>query len=327
MHVKATVIVPTFNHGPLLLRAVQSALAQSVRELEIFIVGDGVTDATRAAAQELVRLDSRVRFFDNPKGPSRGELWRHAALAQASGEIVCYLCDDDLWLPDHVEVLYELLRGAHFAGAWPVRVDIDGSIDTWPVSLQDPAFRESLLGGQNYFGLSCGAHTLAFYKSLSHGWRTTPAGKPTDLHMWQQLLGQPGCVAVSGPHPTVVMFPSPPRAAWTLDERLLEVDAWLASPDSARHPLERRLLAVMFRRLATTQLALASEVSRHAAWASEHTRCNTDLAAERQGRALAEAQLALLTRSLTWRSREWLTRLPFVAPAIRQLVRAVRALT
>ena len=91
----ATVLIPTYNHGSLLRYSVASALRQTVRDLEIFIVGDGVPDATREIVAEL-QHDPRVRFFDNPKGPRHGELHRHAALRQASGEIVCYLSDDDL---------------------------------------------------------------------------------------------------------------------------------------------------------------------------------------------------------------------------------------
>ena len=69
---------------------------------------------------ELTAADPRVRWFDNPKGPRHGELHRHAALQEARGEIVCYLCDDDLWLPDHVERMRALLDGARLRVHAPV---------------------------------------------------------------------------------------------------------------------------------------------------------------------------------------------------------------
>ena len=96
---RATVVIPTFDHGPLLGLAVDSALRQSV-PVEVFIVGDGVPEAHKAFIRDLTAGDARVRFFDHPKSPGRGEAYRHAALAQARGEIVCYLCDRDLWLAD-----------------------------------------------------------------------------------------------------------------------------------------------------------------------------------------------------------------------------------
>jgi glycosyltransferase involved in cell wall biosynthesis len=47
MTLAATVLVPTHDHGLTLLRSVRSALRQTVEELEVFVVGDGVPDETR----------------------------------------------------------------------------------------------------------------------------------------------------------------------------------------------------------------------------------------------------------------------------------------
>lgn len=85
----ATVVIPTFNHGPTLLYSVASALEQTVQDIEVFIIGDGVPDVTREIVGNFIGQDKRVRFFDNPKGPRHGEIYRHQALAEASGEIVC----------------------------------------------------------------------------------------------------------------------------------------------------------------------------------------------------------------------------------------------
>ena len=69
---KATVLVPTHDHGPTLLYSVRSALAQTVPDIEVFIVGDGVPDVTREVVARLMDEDKRIRFFDNPKGPRHG---------------------------------------------------------------------------------------------------------------------------------------------------------------------------------------------------------------------------------------------------------------
>ncbi len=185
---RATVLVPTFDHGPTLNYAVRSALDQTVADIEVFIVGDGVPPLARGFIEELVGEDSRVRLFTNDKGPRHGEIHRARALEEASGEIVCYLSDDDLWLPDHLEVMRELLEEADFAHCLPVRVEPDGSIGVWPVDLTKEADRELLLSGENRIPLSCSGHTLAAYRRLPHGWRTTPDNVPTDLYMFQQFL-------------------------------------------------------------------------------------------------------------------------------------------
>jgi hypothetical protein len=211
----------------MVVRAVRSVLAQTMPDLEVFVVGDGVPDETRELMKDLVREDARIRFFDNDKGPRHGELHRSAALTHAGGEIVCYLSDDDLWLPDHVETMRALLDEHDFAHTMPVWLAVDGSIGIFDVDLSDPRHRERHLVGTNAIPLSCAGHTVAAYRRLPHGWRTTPAGIPTDLYMWQQFLAEPGIRARSGWAATVVHFPSPERAGWTDEERLAELDAWV----------------------------------------------------------------------------------------------------
>ncbi|HYA08203.1 MAG TPA: glycosyltransferase, partial [Gaiellaceae bacterium] len=83
MTLAATVLIPTHDHGPTLLRSVGSVLAQTVPELEVLVIGDGVPDVTRELMAKVTAGDERVRFFDHPKGPRHGELYRHAALQEA----------------------------------------------------------------------------------------------------------------------------------------------------------------------------------------------------------------------------------------------------
>jgi glycosyltransferase involved in cell wall biosynthesis len=122
MSVTATVIVPTHDHGPTLRYALASARAQTVTDLEVLVIGEAVPELTRELVGDIARRDERVRFFDRPKGERHGELYRHEVLADARGEIVCYLCDDDLWLPNHVELVREALSASDFVGAQTVHV-------------------------------------------------------------------------------------------------------------------------------------------------------------------------------------------------------------
>jgi hypothetical protein len=210
----------------MLLRSVRTALEQSIRDVEIFIIGDGVTDVARDIVAELIQ-DPRVRFFDRPKGPRVGEHYRHAILDEARGDIVCYLSDDDLWLPRHVETLAKLLEQADFAHSLPVQVEPGGALRSLTIDLALRQYRELILAGINRIPLSTAGHTLAMYRRLPHGWRTTPDGIPTDLYMWQQFLADPGCRALSGTRPTALGFPSPPRRDWSMEQRLAEMDRWI----------------------------------------------------------------------------------------------------
>lgn len=222
----ATVVIPTFNHGPTLLYSVASALEQTVQDIEVFIIGDGVPDVTRQIVSNFSRQDPRVRFFDNPKGPRHGEIYRHQALAEATGEIVCYLSDDDLWLPDHVETLRSLLDEADYANALMLHLDAAGRLGVAPLDLSYPGERELVVMGRKGTSLSSMTHTLEMYRRLPYGWRTTPDGIYTDYYMQQQFLGEGSCRAASSMRPTMLKFKSPDRAGWTLDQRVIELEQW-----------------------------------------------------------------------------------------------------
>ena len=252
MSPRATVLIPTHNHGPTLVRAVNSVLAQTLRDIEVFVIGDGVPDITREIMTDFQRRDERVRFFDHPKGPRHGEVYRHAALAEARGEIVCYLGDDDLYFPDHVETMRQALRDVDFAHAPSVNIAPNDVIAPYMMDLSVPATRTSILGLRG-LSLSCGAHTLQMYRRLPYGWRTTPEATPTDLFMWQQILADPDCRAWSGTRPTVLHFPSPWRTQWTVDERCAELDRW--STKLADGVQRERLLLEILDRLVRDQAA------------------------------------------------------------------------
>ena len=332
MTVVATVLVPTHDHGPTLLRSVPSALAQTVGELEVFVVGDGVPDVTREVMSELTAADERVRFFDNPKGPRHGELHRHEALREARGDIVCYLSDDDLWLPGHVEQLRSLLSNADFAHARPLWIETGGRPHPWVVDLGRPFYRQLLLSGQNRIPLPCGGHTLDLYRRLPAGWRTTPSGTPTDLYMWQQILAVPGCRAVSGSLATVLHFPSPARKGWSIDERLAELDAWAARLGDRELPAE--LAQRLLESLEADAEALESDVAGLRQQLAEVDRDRARLSRRLDGldarlraadadRARLDTQLAELNASVTWRLRARLVGLPAVGRLLRLAAKAL----
>ncbi|MBI2911493.1 MAG: glycosyltransferase family 2 protein [Chloroflexi bacterium] len=308
-----TVLIPTHDHGPTLYHSVRSALGQTVGEIEVLVVGDGVPDTTREIVAELMREDERVRFLDNPKGPNRGEVHRHAALQHAQGDIVCYLPDDDLWLPDHVATVQALLREAEFVHTLPIWVGADGAVGTWNVDLALPFFREMLQSGANRVPFGCGAHTLAMYRQVP-GWRTTPEGSfrdLTDLHMWQQFLAHPECRVVSSPRPTAVTFPSPERSGWTMAQRLEELARWsqkLGDPVGREEFLLEVLASEASERAQMEVRAGALQV--HANAVSERVR-------------VLDEELGSIHRLPSWRLRKWLLRWPPLEPINRWVGRAL----
>lgn len=220
-----TILIPTYRHAALLPYSVRSALAQTGASFELFVVGDGVEDDTRAALEPFLS-DPRVRFFDYPKGQRHGERNRHEALQDAEGRIVCYLSDDDLLLGDHIVEMARLLEDADFAHSAPVFVKPDGSLRYGPIDVARPEFHALLLGGWNQISLTGAAHTIDAYRRLPYGWRPAPLPGATDLYMWQQFVGLPSFRGSTGTRLTHLHLADADRHDVAVSERVAELEHW-----------------------------------------------------------------------------------------------------
>ena len=212
----ATIILPTTaDRGLLLPLVVQAIQQQQVTDFELFIIGDGVDALTRTVIEDLVRQDDRIRFFDHPKHPRRGEEYRHAALQKAQGRIVAYCCDRDLWLPNHLTELDRHLQSANFVSGYYYRV--------MPNQTLDAPLRNSRL---DQTVLSAIGHTLALYNALPVGWHTTPPEWPTDVYMSRKLLAHPDCRPVFGYTPTFLYVKRGDHPGLSTPERYAELAYW-----------------------------------------------------------------------------------------------------
>jgi glycosyltransferase involved in cell wall biosynthesis len=236
-----TVVIPTHDHADTLRYSVRSVQWQTCQDFELFIVGDGVPDRTREIARELIAADPRIRFFDFPKGKRLGELNRHEALKEAHGRLVCYQADDDLWFPEHLEVMAGLLEDHDLAHCMQIDVATDGGVTSWMFDAKaDPLALQKMRGSATGFGLASGGHRLDAYRRLPMGWNPAPAGINSDLHFWLQFLEQPSCRYVSSKWPRVVHLSSVTRKQWDLTRRVDELAGWW---DRIQTPAQRERLA------------------------------------------------------------------------------------
>ena len=103
---KVSVIIPTYNRADLLPRAVNSVLAQTYQDYEVIIVDDYSPDDT----QEVIAAftDPRVRFIRH-KTNRRQSASINTGIANARGEYIAFLDDDDEWLPNKLRGQTEIL--------------------------------------------------------------------------------------------------------------------------------------------------------------------------------------------------------------------------
>lgn len=222
-----TIILPTTgNRGSLLPFSVGSIQNQTEQDFEIFIIGDGVAEPSKKTIRNLLEKDKRIRFFDHSKHDRRGEVYRHKALKEARGDFICYICDRDMWLPDHLETVASILSDFNFASTTFINVREDQSLSTG----QYIGYfgKEADSGHPNKVGISLSnaAHTLDLYNALPFGWRTTPEGFYTDIYMWMQFLDHPRCRAYSHTKPTTLYFKRGHFPGISVSQRETELRRW-----------------------------------------------------------------------------------------------------
>ncbi len=89
-----SVIIPSYNRAPLLARAIESVLAQTLSPCEIIVVDDGSSDGTA----ELVSNNfPQCRYIQQPNSGVSSA--RNRGIAASSGEWLAFLDSDDEWLP------------------------------------------------------------------------------------------------------------------------------------------------------------------------------------------------------------------------------------
>lgn len=102
-----SVIIATYNRQDFIVEAVQSALDQTYKNIEVIIVDDGSTDDSSSVIDRAFGEDSRVSYYyqDNNK---RASAFNHG-LQYARGEYVAIVDSDNRWLPRRLELGYEAL--------------------------------------------------------------------------------------------------------------------------------------------------------------------------------------------------------------------------
>ncbi len=151
-----SVYLPTRNRLALLQRAVNSVLGQTYPCVELVVVNDGSTDATRTYLDRLCGVDARVKAIHNETsvGAPRS---RNMAIQCASGEFVTGLDDDDYFHPDRIRALVEHWQaleqaGQHFSSIFTQDLIVQGvkhTLSTKPESVSaEELFFYNVIGNQ-----------------------------------------------------------------------------------------------------------------------------------------------------------------------------------
>jgi len=125
-----SVIIPAYNAAAFIGEALDSALAQTYRTLEVIVIDDGSTDDTATIVQQFAARDSRVRLLQQVNlGVAAA---RNFGIEQSRGSLLAPLDADDIWHPDKIA---KQVMAMHAGGpsvalvyAWSSLIDEGGNV-------------------------------------------------------------------------------------------------------------------------------------------------------------------------------------------------------
>ncbi len=107
-----SILMATYNRRHRLIRAIESVRAQTYPNWELCLVCDGGTPV-----DDIVEKfnDPRIIFKHNPQNKGYGHT-ANTAFSMSKGQYIACLGDDDVWRPNHIEMLMGALLSQNKAG-------------------------------------------------------------------------------------------------------------------------------------------------------------------------------------------------------------------
>ena len=104
---RVSIVIPVYNGSGYLRDAIDSALAQTYRNVEVIVVNDGSSDGGKTRAIALSYGD-RLRYFEKENGGVSTAL--NLGIQKMTGDYFSWLSHDDLYYPHKIAAQIELLR-------------------------------------------------------------------------------------------------------------------------------------------------------------------------------------------------------------------------
>ena len=179
-----SIVVPLYNKGNHIEDTLRSVLKQEYTSYEIIVVDDGSTDD--GPAKVLLFNDSRIRLFcKRNAGVSSA---RNKGIEEARGTYIAFLDADDLWDPEYLMQMSQLIRKYPDGGAYGC---------DWFYKYGDTIYSETVMlpdGKLDYFKVALKrpclwtSSTILHYKLFSNrDWFNENIDMGEDLDLWARV--------------------------------------------------------------------------------------------------------------------------------------------
>lgn len=106
---RVSIITPYYNGGRFIEKAVESLISQSYSDIEILIVNDASPDNPFELLGNLKKNDVRIRILHHSENKGIAAA-RNTAIRNSTGSYIALLDQDDIWLPDKLQVQMEFIK-------------------------------------------------------------------------------------------------------------------------------------------------------------------------------------------------------------------------
>lgn len=203
-----SIVIPVYNGADYLADAIDSALAQTYKKVEVIVVNDGSTDEGASKAVALT-YGERLRYVEKPNGGVATALNR--GVAEMSGDYFSWLSHDDLYLPNKIEsqinALAQMPDPARCVVYGDCAVFSGDSATAKPLTLpptQPGDFRHFITTSNELHGCTLLVPRLAF---AEHGGFNPALRTTQDYDLWFRMAAGfsfvhlPGVVVLARNHP------------------------------------------------------------------------------------------------------------------------------
>uniref|UniRef100_UPI00112F8C15 glycosyltransferase family 2 protein n=1 Tax=Campylobacter TaxID=194 RepID=UPI00112F8C15 len=110
---KISIIIPVYNVEKYISQCLDSAINQSLKDIEIIIVDDCGSDKSMDIAQEYAKNDSRIKIIKNSQNMGLF-LTRCEGIKSATGEYILNLDSDDFLDLRACEIAYNATKDGYY---------------------------------------------------------------------------------------------------------------------------------------------------------------------------------------------------------------------
>lgn len=114
-----SVIIPVYNKGPYVKKALDSVLGQCFRNFELIVVDDGSMDDSLSVVESVLKGNTIPHQVIHQQNAGVSTARNNGVMA-ASGDYICFLDADDWWTPFFLEKMDVLIRDYPDAGIYGV---------------------------------------------------------------------------------------------------------------------------------------------------------------------------------------------------------------